>query len=343
MEAAIAPGTSPVPGTSVPGALPALEATEVTKHFAGLAALSDVSLRLEPGEVLGLMGPNGSGKSTMVNVISGILAPDAGRVVVDGRDVTGAAPMAIARAKVARSFQTVRLFGALTVAENVAAVIRNPARPIDTLVVELLARLRIDHLATTRASELAYGSQRRVEIARALATEPRYLLLDEPAAGLNDVESHDLEQIIRQLVAEFGLGVLIIDHDMQLISRLCDRLHVLANGRTLAEGPPDIVRTDPDVARAYLGDRAVVADFDHDGVLDTVPIADLTAEVVEVSDPSVETTDGARSNTRTGDGDENAHHPFDPSVERAPSVEPPTVRTSNIPTTDDDGSSTGDD
>lgn len=237
----------------------ALEAVGVTKHFAGLAALSDVTLRLERGEILGLMGPNGSGKSTMVNVVTGILAPDSGRVLVDGTDVSGARPIQIARLGLARTFQTVRLFGALSVAENVAAVIRRPPRPIDAVVDELLARLRIDHLGATRAADLPYGSQRRVEIARALATGPRYLLLDEPAAGLNDAESHDLELIIRQVVAEFGCGVLIIDHDMQLISRLCDRLHVLANGRTLASGHPDVVRADPAVARAYLGDRAVDA------------------------------------------------------------------------------------
>ena len=228
----------------------------VTKTFAGLTALGDVSLSLAPGEILGLMGPNGSGKSTLVNVISGVLTPDKGRVIVDGRDVTGKSSYTIARAGISRSFQTVRLFRALTVRDNIAAVVRGGAG-LDKTVDGLLSRLRISHLADEKAGGLAYGLQRRVEIARALATEPRYLLLDEPAAGLNDIESDDLESIIRQVVDEFGCGVLIIDHDIRLITRLCHRLHVLSGGRTLAEGDPQIVRTDPEVVRAYLGDRAV--------------------------------------------------------------------------------------
>ncbi len=238
----------------------------VTKTFAGLVALEDVSLRLSRGEILGLMGPNGSGKSTLVNVISGILAPDAGRVSVDGSDVTGKSAYNVAHAGISRSFQTVRLFGALSVAENVAAVVRRPTRPVDGIVTDLLERLRIGHLAGERADGLSYGLQRRVEIARALATTPRYLLLDEPAAGLNDSETADLEQIIREVADEssFGCGVIIIDHDITLITRLCHRLHVLSNGRTLAEGAPDIVRTHPDVVRAYLGERAV-AELDGGG------------------------------------------------------------------------------
>jgi len=227
----------------------------VTKTFAGLTALGDVSIALAPGEILGLMGPNGSGKSTLVNVISGVLTPDRGRVIVDGKEVTGHSSYTIARAGVSRSFQTVRLFRALSVRDNIAAVVRGAGK-IDSQVDELLERLRISHLADEKAGSLAYGLQRRVEIARALATHPRYLLLDEPAAGLNDVESDDLEGIIRQVVEEFGCGVLIIDHDIRLITRLCHRLHVLSGGRTLAEGDPQIVRTNPDVVRAYLGEKA---------------------------------------------------------------------------------------
>lgn len=234
----------------------ALVVNSVTKTFAGLTALGDVSLSLAPGEILGLMGPNGSGKSTLVNVISGVLTPDSGHVVVDGRDVTGKSSYTIARAGISRSFQTVRLFRALTVRDNIAAVVRGGSG-LDRTVEGLMTRLRIGHLADEKAGGLAYGLQRRVEIARALATDPRYLLLDEPAAGLNDVESDDLESIIRQVVDEFGCGVLIIDHDIRLITRLCHRLHVLSGGRTLAEGDPQIVRTDPEVVRAYLGDRAV--------------------------------------------------------------------------------------
>ena len=233
-----------------------LAVESVTKTFAGLTALGDVSLHLAPGEVLGLMGPNGSGKSTLVNVISGVLAPDSGRVVVDGQDVTGRSSYTVAHAGISRSFQTVRLFRALSVRDNIAAVVRRPQRQVDHVVSDFLERLKISHLADEKAGALAYGLQRRVEFARALATDPRYLLLDEPAAGLNDAESDDLEEIIRQVVSEFGCGVLIIDHDIRLITRLCHRLHVLSGGRTLAEGDPNIVRTHPDVVRAYLGERA---------------------------------------------------------------------------------------
>jgi ABC-type branched-subunit amino acid transport system ATPase component len=247
-----------------------LSVEAVTKRFSGLTALGDVSLSLMPGEILGLMGPNGSGKSTLVNVISGVLKPTSGRVIVDGREVTGKDSYTIARAGVSRSFQTVRLFRALSVRENIAAVVRGRGRGVDRTVDDLMERLRITHLAEDKAGGLAYGLQRRVEIARALATEPRYLLLDEPAAGLNDVESDDLEEIIRQVVDEFGCGVLIIDHDIRLITRLCHRLHVLSGGRTLAEGDPQIVRTNTDVVRAYLGERAVAKMDNASRVVDTL-------------------------------------------------------------------------
>lgn len=235
----------------------ALQVAHVTKRFAGLVALSDVTLTLLPGEIVGLMGPNGSGKSTLVNVISGILRPEEGSVLVDGHDVTGGPAVKVARAGVSRNFQTVRLFAGLSVQDNIVSVIRSPRAKVDEVARDLMDRLGIGSLASKPAGSLAYGLQRRVEVARALATKPRYLLLDEPAAGLNDVESADLEEIIRALVtdAEYGCGVLIIDHDMRLMTSLCDRLHVLFNGVTLAEGPPEVVRRDPQVIEAYVGTR----------------------------------------------------------------------------------------
>lgn len=235
-----------------------LQVSNVTKRFSGVTALDDVSLHLDRGRILGLMGPNGSGKSTLVNVISGFWKPDGGHVTFEGRDVTGATPFSIARGGVSRSFQTVRLFKALSVRDNVEAAIRNPEEKIDDVADALLARLKIDHLADTLAMNLAYGLQRRVEIARAVATQPHYLLLDEPAAGLNDEESRDLEAIILDTVRDpmFDCGVLIIDHDIRLIVDLCDELHVLSNGKTIATGDPHEVRKDPEVIRAYIGGKA---------------------------------------------------------------------------------------
>lgn len=233
-----------------------LVVSAVSKRFTGLVALDNVSLRLDRNEILGVIGPNGSGKTTLVNVVTGVLRPDGGRVEVDGHDVTGRAPHAVSRAGVARTFQTVRLFRQLSVRDNVAAVTRRPDGPVDEVAQHHLEAVGLGRYAATVAGELPYGLQRRLEIARAIATRPSYVLLDEPAAGLNDVESADLEEAISALPGDAGgCGVLIIDHDMRLITSLCDRLMVLANGATIAEGSPDEVRVHPAVVEAYLGKR----------------------------------------------------------------------------------------
>ncbi|MEM7025357.1 MAG: ABC transporter ATP-binding protein [Pseudomonadota bacterium] len=238
---------------------PALEAMAVSVEFAGLRALDSVSLRLEPGEILGLIGPNGSGKTTLVNVITGQLTPVEGRVQCNGDDITGLPPRAIAGRGIARSFQIVRLFRNLTVRENVeaAAIARGLGRLAARDVADgLLAEFGLEQRAEDFAGSLSYGDERRVEIARALASAPTFLLLDEPAAGMNEVETDQLLALLAALPEQQNLGLLIIDHDMPLIMRLCHRLHVLASGRTIAEGDVDTVRRSPEVIAAYLGSAA---------------------------------------------------------------------------------------
>lgn len=233
-----------------------LQVINLSKDFHGLRALQGVSFELTPGEVLGLIGPNGSGKTTTINLISGFVPPTAGHIIVDGRELTGKAPHVIARHGVRRTFQTIRLFKALSVHDNLLAAALATGqshRQAHLAVKALLAHFGIAHLADNRAGTLPYGDERRVEIARALIARPRYLLLDEPAAGMNEAESDTLLAQLRAVVADYGCGLLIIDHDMRLIMRLCDRLHVLNYGQTVAEGTPDVVRQHPEVVRAYLG------------------------------------------------------------------------------------------
>jgi len=234
----------------------ALVIEQVSKHFYELRAVDRVSLRLERGEILGLIGPNGSGKTTLINVITGVLPPTGGRVSAGGRDLTGWPAYRIARAGLARTFQRVRLFGGLSVLENVmVAAMSVGARRAEARerAQAALARMGAERWAATPATALPYGHERMVEVARALAMRPRFLFLDEPAAGLNEDESEELLARLASIPAESGLGMLIVDHDMHLIMRLCHRLHVLNYGRTIAEGTPQEVRAVPDVVEAYLG------------------------------------------------------------------------------------------
>jgi branched-chain amino acid transport system permease protein len=234
-----------------------LRLEHVGKRFGGVAALADVSLNIREGEIVGLIGPNGSGKSTLLNLASGVLRPTEGQVIIGDAEATGEQPHAFAGLGIGRTFQQVRLFSDLSVYDNVAvgAVARGESPKI---VRDLLRQLDLLKDADRLAVHLSYGAQRRVEIARALAGRPRFLLLDEPAAGMNEPESDALLEMIHAVRRDQGCAVLITDHDLRLMMRLCERLHVLNEGRTISEGVAETVRRDPRVVEAYLGQRAAV-------------------------------------------------------------------------------------
>ena len=232
-----------------------LRVTGVTRSFAGVQALSGVSLAVRPGEVLGLIGPNGAGKSTLVNIISGYDMPDSGSVALDGVDITRSKPYVRARQGLARTFQHGHLFGGLTVRENLEVTAMGTGRSRKQAVLlagALLVEFHLGGRADHPAGSLPHGVERRVGVARALAAEPRYVLLDEPAAGLNEGEIGEFADNIRHL-RDRGLGVLLIDHNVRLILNVCERIHVLVEGRTLLEGTPDEVRASEALAEAYLG------------------------------------------------------------------------------------------
>lgn len=229
---------------------------DITKRFAGLAALQNVSMSLEKGEILGLIGPNGSGKTTLINVITGLLPSDGGQIMVGQIDITNKPSYQVAHTGISRTFQTIRLFRELTVLENVevaALSVGFSRRQAHEEAVQALAELGISRWGDSWAGELPYGLERRVEVTRALAMKPKFLLLDEPAAGLNEDESNQLMEILRPIPEKKNLGMLIVEHDMRLIMRLCHRLHVLNYGKTIGEGSPDEVRKIPAVVQAYLG------------------------------------------------------------------------------------------
>ena len=233
-----------------------LVAEQVTVRFGGLLAIDGVSVAVRAGEILGLIGPNGAGKTTLVNVLSGFQRPHGGTVRLGERDMTGRAANGFARAGVVRTFQAVRLFKGLSIAENVEVglVARGLGRvEARHSALAMLADLELAHRAHQPASALSYGEERRAGLARALALEPRFLLLDEPAAGLAAAEAEDLRRSIVALRDRHGCGILVIEHNMALVMSLCDRIHVLNSGRTIASGRPDAIKADPAVRAAYLG------------------------------------------------------------------------------------------
>jgi branched-chain amino acid transport system ATP-binding protein len=240
-----------------------LRAAAVSRSFEGLDALEDVTLELHRHEVVGLIGPNGAGKTTLVNIVSGFDFPTAGTVQLEGRDVTRWSPSRRGRAGLARTFQHSRSFRGLSVRENVevaALGVRATSREARRRADQLLDLLGLRQRALAAAAALPHGDERKLGVARALASNPRFVLLDEPAAGLPEAEVPDFAAVVRSIRDDFKAGVLLIDHNMSLVMAVCDRIQVLDQGKTLAEGVPAEIRANLDVAAAYLGDTAVQAD-----------------------------------------------------------------------------------
>uniref|UniRef100_UPI000596EB35 ABC transporter ATP-binding protein n=1 Tax=Thermotoga caldifontis TaxID=1508419 RepID=UPI000596EB35 len=251
-----------------------LKLEKVTKRFGGLIAVNDVSMELFEGELVGLIGPNGAGKTTIFNLVTGFLRPDSGRIYFQGQDITGKKPHEITALGIARTFQNIKLFYRMSVLDNVrvACHLRLRSNVFSAVLglseysaqerqmthesLRLLEAVGLLDLKDEKASALPYGHQRKLEIARALATKPRLLLLDEPAAGMNPEETSELMQFIKRIRKEFDLTILLIEHDMKVVMGICERIIVLDHGSVIAVGTPEEVRNNPDVIRAYLGSGA---------------------------------------------------------------------------------------
>jgi branched-chain amino acid transport system ATP-binding protein len=240
-----------------------LVAENVSVSFAGLMALSDVTLEVAPGRVTGLIGPNGAGKTTLVNMLTGFQPPNSGRVTLDGREIAGAKPHLVRRMGIARTFQSGRLFGELTVHDNleVAGVgLGLTRRAAGPKAAEMLKWIGIGRLSERLAAGLPYTDERRVAIGRALMLSPRFLLLDEPAAGMSHEEALGLRALIRRIVDELSCGVLLIEHNISLVLATCDPIYVLDSGQVIETGSPDLIKSSERVRHAYMGTQAELAE-----------------------------------------------------------------------------------
>jgi len=247
-----------------------LEISHVSKYFQGLVAINDLSMKVKKGQIYGIIGPNGAGKTTLFNCITGIYRPEIGQILWKGKDIKGSQPHKIAELGILRTFQTIRLFSEMSVAENIMSgrhikskqrwyngVVPTPAYYKDEKmnwekVGELMDFFNLSEYATTPAGDLSYGIQRRIEMARALAAEPELLILDEPAAGLNEHETMELTQTIRKIQA-MGVTIMMIEHDMEMVMSLCEYITVINFGAKISEGVPSFIQDDPVVIEAYIG------------------------------------------------------------------------------------------
>lgn len=254
-----------------------LEVNNVSKVFGGLSAVTNLKMKLEAGELVGLIGPNGAGKTTVFNLLTGVYQTTTGEILFNGKNIAGKKPSAINQMGIARTFQNIRLFSDLTVLDNVRIAYHShvayklPAALLRTgrfyaeedqmaeRAVKLLKIFNLDSKKDEIAKNLPYGEQRRLEIARALATEPKFLLLDEPAAGMNPQETAELMNLIRWIRDHFNLTILLIEHDMSLVMGCCERIYVLEYGRVIAQGDPENVKHNPKVIEAYLGEEVTYA------------------------------------------------------------------------------------
>ena len=249
-----------------------LELKAATIRFGGLVAVNSVSFTLNKGDLFGLIGPNGAGKTTCFNMITGVYEPTSGEIWFDGKNISGTPPNRIASLGISRTFQNIRLYHSLSVLENVmvGAFLRHKTGLMSSLAylpsaiketeelkeesLKLLDVVNLRGVAPVRSADLAYGMQRRLEIARAMATRPQLLLLDEPAAGMNPMEKEELNGMVKKIRDEHGMTVLLIEHDMRFVMSLCERIVVLDHGEEIASGPPQEIRNDPKVIAAYLGE-----------------------------------------------------------------------------------------